>query len=40
MFKKLTPLLILLLFSVGVYLMKQGMDNAVEMSKSKKEIKK
>lgn len=40
MLKKLTPLIILALFAVGAYLMIQGMDNAADMTKSKKEIKK
>jgi hypothetical protein len=30
MFQKLAPLIVLALFAIGVYLMKQGMDNAVE----------
>ncbi len=40
MLKKLTPLIVLALFALGAYFMMQGMDNAVEMSKTKKEIKK
>lgn len=40
MLQKLAPLLILALFGGGVYLMMQGMDNALEMTKEKKEIKK
>ncbi len=40
MLKKLTPLLVLALFALGAYFMMQGMDNAVHMTKSKKEIKK
>jgi hypothetical protein len=40
MLKKLTPLLVLALFAIGAYYMMQGMDNAVNMSKTKKEIKK
>ena len=30
--KKLTPLIILLAFGIGVYLMKQGMDNAINLA--------
>jgi hypothetical protein len=40
MLQKLTPLLVLVLFGLGVYVMIQGMDNAVNMTKSKQEIKK
>ena len=40
MFQKLAPLLVLVLFGAGVYLMMQGMNNAVAMTKEKKEIKK
>ena len=40
MFQKLAPLIVLVLFGAGVYLMMQGMNNAVEMTKTKKEIKK
>ena len=40
MLKKLTPLLVLALFALGAYFMMQGMDNAVDMTKSQKEIKK
>ena len=40
MLKKLTPLIVLALFAIGAYFMMQGMDNAVEMTKAKKEIKK
>ena len=40
MFQKLAPLIVLALFGFGVYLMMQGMDNAVNMTKEKKEIKK
>ncbi len=40
MLKKLTPLIVLALFALGAYFMMQGMDNAVNMSKEKKEIKK
>jgi hypothetical protein len=39
MFQKLAPLIVLALFATGMYLMMQGMDNAVEMTKTKKEIK-
>jgi len=34
--KKLTPLIVLGLFAVGVYLMKQGMDNTIKMTSPKK----
>jgi len=40
MLKKLTPLIVLALFALGAYFMMQGMDNAVDMTKAKKEIKK
>ena len=40
MLKKLTPLIVLVLFAVGGYFMMKGMDNAVHMTKPKKEIKK
>ncbi len=40
MLKKLTPLIVLALFMLGAYFMMQGMDNAVDMTKQKKEIKK
>ena len=40
MLKKLTPLIVLVLFALGAYFMMKGMDNAVHMTKSKKEIKK
>lgn len=40
MLKKLTPLIVLALFALGAYLMMKGMDNAVHMTKVKKEIKK
>ena len=36
MLKKLTPLIVLLLFAIGAYLMKTGMDNAVKMAKPQK----
>lgn len=35
MFKKLMPLIILGLFTIGALLMKKGMDNAVHMTKPK-----
>ena len=38
MFQKLAPLLVLVLFGAGVYLMMQGMDNAVAMTKTKQEV--
>jgi len=38
MFQKLAPLIVLALFVTGMYFMIQGMDNAVEMTKTKKEI--
>lgn len=34
--KKLTPLIVLALFALGVYFMAQGMQNAVDMAKPKK----
>lgn len=40
MFQKLAPLIVLALFVTGMYFMLQGMDNAVEMTKSKQEVKK
>ena len=40
MLKKLTPLLVLIMFAIGAYFMMQGMDNAVNMTKAKKEVKK
>jgi len=40
MLKKLTPLIILALFTLGAFLMMKGMDQAVDMTKAKKEIKK
>ena len=33
MLKRLTPLIILLLFSIGTYFMLRGMDNAVKTAK-------
>jgi hypothetical protein len=40
MLKKLTPLIVLLLFAVGGYFMMKGMDKAVHMTKPAKEIRK
>ena len=40
MLKKLTPIIILALFTLGAYFMIQGMDKAVDMTQPKKEIKK
>ena len=40
MFQKLAPLIVLALFVTGMYFMLQGMDNAVEMTKSKQEVNK
>lgn len=37
MFQKLAPLIVLTLFAGGVYLMMQGMDNAVHNTKVKLE---
>ena len=39
MFQKLAPLIVLALFITGMYFMIEGMDNAVEMTKSTKEVK-
>jgi hypothetical protein len=36
MFQKLAPLIILVLFAIGAYYMKKGMDNAIHMAKPKK----
>lgn len=36
MLKKLAPLIILAMFAIGFYFMKQGMDNAVNMAKPQK----
>ena len=36
MLKKLTPIIVLIMFAIGAYLMKTGMDNAVKMSKPQK----
>lgn len=40
MFQKLAPLIVLVMFGAGVYLMMKGMDNAVSMTKTKQEVKK
>ena len=40
MFQKLAPLIVLALFITGMYFMIEGMDNAVEMTKSTNEVKK
>jgi len=37
MFQKITPLIVLVLFGIGVYLMIKGMDNAVHHTKVKLE---
>ena len=37
MFQKLAPLIVLVLFGGGVFLMMQGMDNAVKNTKVKLE---
>ncbi|MEY3090680.1 MAG: hypothetical protein RL113_996 [Pseudomonadota bacterium] len=39
MLSKLTPILILILFGIGAFFMKMGMENAVELTTQKKEIK-
>ncbi|MDD2400385.1 MAG: hypothetical protein PHR75_07270 [Sulfurovum sp.] len=36
MLKKLTPIIILILFAIGTYFMIQGMKNAVKMTEPKK----
>ncbi len=36
MLKKLTPLIVLALFAIGVYFMMQGMNNAITMADPKK----
>ena len=36
MLKKFTPLIVLALFAAGVYLMMQGMNNAIDMADPKK----
>ena len=36
MLKKFTPLIVLALFATGVYLMMQGMNNAIDMANPKK----
>ena len=38
MFQKLAPLIVLAMFAIGAYFMMQGMNNATNMAKSKKEI--
>ena len=38
MFQKLAPLIVLALFITGMYFMLQGMDDAVELTKTKKVI--
>jgi len=38
MFQKLAPLIVLAMFAIGAYFMMQGMNNATNMTKSKKEI--
>ena len=40
MFKKFTPLIVLAMFAIGAYFMIQGMQNATNMTKVKKETKK
>ena len=40
MLKKLAPLIVLALFALGAYIMKLGMDNAVEMANPKKKVEK
>jgi len=37
MFQKLAPLIVLVIFGAGVYLMMKGMDNAVQNTKVKLE---
>ena len=37
MFQKFAPLIILAMFAIGMYFMMQGMDNATNMAKTKKE---
>ena len=37
--KKLTPLIVLAIFVIGGYFIKKGMDNAIDMTKTKKEVK-
>ncbi len=39
MFQKLAPLIVLAMFAIGAYFMVQGMHNATNMAKSKKETK-
>ena len=38
MIKKLTPLIVLIMFAIGAYFMMQGMDKAVDMTKPKKDM--
>jgi hypothetical protein len=38
MFQKLAPLIILAMFAIGAYFMLQGMHNATNMAKGKKEV--
>ncbi|MFK5975185.1 MAG: hypothetical protein QM493_01640 [Sulfurovum sp.] len=38
-FKKFAPLIILAIFLVGGYFIKQGMDNAINISKPKQVVK-
>ena len=38
MFQKLTPLIVLAMFAIGAYFMMQGMHNATQMAKGKKEV--
>jgi len=40
MFQKFAPLIILAMFTIGMYFMMQGMDNAANMGKTTKETKK
>ncbi len=45
MFQKLAPLIVLVLFAIGVYFMLQGMQSAMDMAdpekmKAKEEVKK
>lgn len=39
MFQKLAPLIVLAMFLTGMYFMIEGMNNAVEITTAKKEIK-
>jgi len=38
MFQKLTPLIVLVIFAVGGYLMMQAMDKAIHHTKVKRDI--